>query len=478
MIIAKNIMKSYSGTPVLDGINLKLGNNNKVALVGRNGCGKSTLIKILAGELISDEGSVTKDGERIAYIPQEFEFPNVMLGEYLEGLLLDTWDFYKVEKLLNDLEFKNYDEYQLISTLSDGQKMKVKVLEALLEDPTTLLIDEPTNHLDIEGILWFENYIEKLSKTVLMISHDREFLNHTVKEIWEIDNKKLISFAGNYDFYKEEKLKLIDKWDDEYTRFIKRKNQLEELLIRARRMKISRKGGTSQVKSRIKREVENKKVEKHIEKNIKKIDFGKGVSHPKLMVKLEKVEKRYDQNIVFNDLNLEIRGGEKIWLFGPNGSGKTTLVKLLVGLEKISKGGLRLGKSISIGYFAQNQAILEQEKKIITYFMDETGCSYEQVFGELRNYLFEKDDLKKRIKSLSPGQRARFAFAVFAYKKYDMLILDEPGNHLDISTKEVLEESLKKSKGTLLLISHDRYFIEKVGVTKVLNLKDGVLKEY
>lgn len=477
MIIGTRITKTFTGEPVFENFDFKLGNNRKVALVGKNGCGKSTLLKIIIGEEIPDLGSVYVENETIGYIPQELVFPNELVGEYIEKRLDNSWDFYKAEKFVSDLEFSNFDQYQQISTLSEGQKMKLKILEVLLENPTVLLIDEPTNHLDIEGILWFEQYIKSLDKTVLMISHDREFLNNTVDEIWEIDNKKLLTFVGNYDYYKEEKLRLVNKWNEEYIRFIKKKNQLEKLLERARVKGISRRGGTGQVKSRIKREIEDNKKEKYIEKKMRDLHFDTGIVHSKLMIKFDKVTKSYANIEVFRDLSFEIRGGEKIWLFGPNGAGKTTIVKLITGDEKPTEGQLKIGEGLRIGYFAQKQTHLIHNKDILTCFIEETGCYHYDAYSKLRKFMFEKDDLKKKVGNLSPGQRARFAFAIFAYKDYDILILDEPDNHLDINTKEVIEESLKEYKGTLLLISHDRFFVERISIEKILNLKEGKLTE-
>lgn len=478
MIIGSGITKSFSSDALFENIDFKVGNNRKVAMVGKNGCGKSTLLKIILGEITPDSGSTQIEGESIGYIPQELSFPDMLVGEYIEGFLDNPWDFYKIEKLLNHMNFSNFDEYQEISTLSEGQKMKLQLLITLLGEPTALLIDEPTNHLDIEGILWFEEYIKDLDKTVLMISHDREFLNNTVDEIWEIDNKKLLVFVGNYDNYKEEKLKLINKWNEEYVRFMRNKAQLEKLLVRARTMNISRKGGTGQVKSRIKREIEDNKKEKYIDKKMHNLNFETGITHSKLMVRFDEVSKNYGSTKVFEDLSFEVRGGEKVWLFGANGEGKTTIVKLIIGEEQHSSGEIKIGENIKIGYFAQKQTHLDYDKVLLPYFIEETGCYYGDAFGQLRKFMFEKDDLKKRIGSLSPGQRARFAFALFAYKNYDMLVLDEPDNHLDLDTKEVLEEALSEYRGTLLLISHDRYFVERAGIEKVLNLSEGKIVEY
>ena len=509
MITAKNLTKSFTGEPVFENIDFKIPTSKKIGLVGKNGCGKSTLFKLIAGIYQPDSGALQLQHEQLGYIPQEFSFDYEYVGEALEDYLENPYETYKIEKLVSEMEFKNYDAYQLISTLSEGQKMKLKVMQVMLSKPTTLLIDEPTNHLDIEGIMWFENYINNLNTTVLMISHDREFLNNTVDEIWEIENKKLLQFVGDYDNYKEQKLKLINKWNEEYVRFIKRKKQLEDLLTRSREKNISRSGkGVQSVKKRIEREIEKNKKEKFVSTKIDSVSFDTNMHSHKLVTRFENVEKTYTarvskvadnkttaENNVFSYLNFEIRGNQKIWLFGPNGTGKTTLVKLIVGAasktnktaisstaefdtESPTSGKIKIGPNIKIGYFAQKQTHLDYTQSVFEYFIAQTGCFYADAYSKLAQFNFEKNDLKKQIKHLSPGQRARFAFAIFAYNDYDFLILDEPSNHLDIETKEVIEESLQKFTGTLLLVSHDRFFVERVGIDKRLNLQNGRLEYY
>ena len=241
MIIAKNLSKSYGDQEILNNVSFKIGQGKKIGLVGRNGCGKSTLFTVLNGLEEPTSGNIETQNELFGYLPQEFNFPNEMVGEYLEKKLESQWDFYKIESLAAKLKFNNFDPYQLINTMSEGQKMRVKLIEVLLQDPTTLFIDEPTNHLDIEGMMWFEEYVKDLDKSVVMISHDRSFLNHTVEEIWEIENQKILKFVGDYDNYKEEKLRLIDKWDAEYTLFLKKKAQLETLLENVRKIKDGKK---------------------------------------------------------------------------------------------------------------------------------------------------------------------------------------------------------------------------------------------
>lgn len=479
MISGSKLTKKYDDKNIFTEIDVKIGNGKKIGLVGRNGCGKSTLIKVLCGVEELTDGKIDYENERIGYIPQEFNFPDELVGEYLEKFLENEWDFYKIETLADQLKFHNFDIYQEIKTLSEGQKMKVKLIETMLSDPTVLFIDEPTNHLDIDGILWFEKYIKHLPITVMMISHDRSFLNNVVDEIWEIENQKIFFFVGNYDDYKTEKLKLINKWDQEYVLFLKKKAQLEKLLENVRKIKDGKKRGRaiSSVKKRIERETggENKK-EKYETKSMKELSFKTDAHTGKLMVRLEDVNKSYGEKEIFEDVSFELRGKEKIWLFGPNGAGKSTLVKIIMGEEPINSGRVRVGENVKIGYYSQVAKTLEREKNLFQTFIETTACFDHQAYGYLSKFLFSKDDLQKRVWQLSPGQRARFAFAIFAYKDYDLLILDEPDNHLDIDTKEVLEKSLSKFQGAILLVSHDRYFVESVGINKVLNLIDGELK--
>lgn len=477
MITAKDLSKNYSGKDILVGVDLKIGNGRKVGLVGKNGCGKSTLFKILNGVEEPTTGNIEIQDEIFGYIPQEFNFPDELVGVYLESKLEASWDSYKIDNLIDQLHFRNYDPYQKISTLSEGQKMKVKLIEIMLSDPTTLFIDEPTNHLDIEGIEWFEKYVKALPITVVMISHDRSFLNNTVDEILEIDQCKVYRFVGDYDNYKLEKMRLIEKWDQEYTLFLKKKAQLETLLENVHKIKDGKKRGRAinSVKKRIDREINADPKEKYTSKTIKELEFDTEVHSGKLMLRFENVTKKYGEKLVFEDLDFEVRGKEKVWLFGPNGAGKTTIIKMIMGEEPVTKGNIRLGSNIKVGYYSQVQTELNMENRVFEEFCAQTRCHDAKAYGYLKKFLFEKDNLKKKVGQLSPGERARFAFSIFAYRDYDLLILDEPDNHLDIETKEVLEKSLAEFNGTIFLVSHDRYFVEEIGVNKVLNLAEGTL---
>ena len=479
MISGKNLTKKFDDRILFSNVDFKLSGKKKIGLVGRNGCGKSTLFKMIMGEEDITSGSISKVGEKIGYIPQEFDFPDEMVGIYLEEVLDNSWEYYKIDKLAKQLQFTHFDPYQNLNTLSEGQKMKVKLMELMLQDPTTLLIDEPTNHLDIEGIEWFEKYVKTLQIPVLMISHDRQFLNNVVDEIWEIEREGLIRYVGNYDNYKEEKLKLIDKWNEEFKAQERKRAQLERLLENVRKIGDGHKRSraVSSAKTRIAR-LDKDKKEKYEKKVMKNVKMYTEVHSSKLMLRLTDLTKYYGKTKVFENLNLEIRGGEKVWLFGPNGAGKSTLVKIVMGLETPTAGEVKVGENIKIGYFSQIQERIKSRKNIKDEFIDRTNCFYGAVGNYLSKFLFsEKDITEKLVSQLSPGERARFEFAIFSFKDYDLLILDEPDNHLDIETKEVLEQSLRDYKGTILLVSHDRYFVGNSGITSVLNLKDGVLKQ-
>jgi|APSaa5957512622_1039677.scaffolds.fasta_scaffold14335_2 ATP-binding cassette, subfamily F, member 3 len=477
MIVATKLEKSFTSGSVFNDISFKLGNGKKIGLVGANGCGKTTLFKIIVGLEESDHGNMQTNQEIIGYIPQEFNFPNTTVEKYLLTFLDHDWESYRIDELVSRLGFNNYNPNQKISTLSEGQQMKLKMIEILLGEPTTLLIDEPTNHLDIEGIQWFENYIKKLDITVALISHDRQFLNNVVDEIWEIEKQQMLRFVGNYDDYQQAKLDLIEKQGNEYKVFLKKKASLERLLANARKKSDGKARGKAirSAKKRIVRETEgeNEKTE-YAKDKISSVNFKTDITHLKVMLKLNAVTKKYDQSTVFRDLSFSIYGGEKVWLYGPNGTGKTTILKLILKEEKPTSGDIKLGERMKIGYFAQKQTALNYENSLLEQYLEDTHCPFGKAFGNLKKFLFKDEDLKKKVKNLSPGQRARFAFSIFAYNDYDFLILDEPTNHLDIETKEVIENSLSNFKGTLLLVSHDRYFVNRVGITKPINLTGTV----
>jgi ATP-binding cassette subfamily F protein 3 len=481
MLKVENLSKQYFET-LFENVTFLLGNNEKVGLVGLNGCGKSTLIKIIAGLERSDSGQVEVVNEVIGYLPQEFSFEKDMLvGEFLESLVDDhLTEMYKVDIILAKLNEADIDHYQDINSLSEGQKMKLKLAELLINKPTILLLDEPTNHLDIDGILWFEEFINEFEGICIIISHDREFLNNICNKIFEIDDKKLLVFEGNYDDYIEGKADYIEERDKQFKAQERKRSQLEALLTRARRIKggVKRGQAVRAAKSRLKREVLKKEVDQYEETKIRQFNVEGFVHDKKIVLDVENLSFGYKRNnLIMKDSNFSMRGKEKVWFYGPNGIGKTTFIKLLTGELEPRRGNIKWGDNITWTYFSQDQKHLDMEASVEDYFLKETNISFDRSFGVLERFLFPKDLRKYKLKTLSPGQRARLSFACFAQHEYDVLILDEPTNHLDIKTKEVIENALREFQGAVLVISHDRYFISSIGINKVITLENRQIVE-
>lgn len=481
MLKVTNLSKQYLDL-LFENVTFLLGKCEKVGLVGLNGCGKSTLLKIIAGFERTDNGQVEIVNETVGYLPQEFSFKkDHLVGEFLENLVDDhTTEMYKVNIILSKLNEESIDHYQQINTLSEGQKMKLKLAELLIKEPTILLLDEPTNHLDIDGILWFEKFIKNIKGVCITISHDRKFLNNTCDKIFEIDDKKLLIFEGNYEDYLLQKVEYINERDKQYSTQEKKRKKVEKLLKRARSIKggVARGKAVKAAKSRMKREVFKNEVKEYKEQKIKQFKIDGFVYDKKKIIETKDLNFGYtsDNNILRNT-TFSIYGKDKVWLYGPNGIGKTTLIKLITGDLQPSKGLISWGENISWTYFSQDQRHLDMEASVEDFFMKNTGIPYENSFGVLEQFLFPKGLRKYKLKTLSPGQRARLSFASFAQKSYDFLILDEPTNHLDILTKEIIEDALLSFEGAILVISHDRYFVSSIGIDRIITFEDKRIVE-
>lgn len=457
--------------PLLEDITFTLGNNERIGLVGLNGCGKSTLLKIISGVEVQDNGDIQIENEKIGYLPQEYNFEDERLvGEYIESLIsYDLTKMFEIDILLEKLHATDLDFYQKISNLSPGEKMKLKLLEILYNNATILLLDEPTNHLDIEGILWFENFIKSFKGIVIVVSHDREFLNNICTNIFEIDKCKLLMFEGNYDDYLKSKNLYIDRLNQLFVVQEKKRKQLENLLSNSKKIKGGKARGkaVSAAKSRIKREITDKKINKYVDIKLSSFIIDGAVHSSKKVFELKNICFGYPNGkVLLQNYDLTMYGSEKLWIYGPNGIGKTTLIKILMGMIKPDSGEVIWGNNIKWEYFSQEQSHLDFEATVEDYFMRKTSIDWNRSFGVLEKFLFPKSMRRTQIKYLSPGQRARLSFAIFAQGDYNFLILDEPTNHIDISTKEVIENSLYEFKGGILVISHDRYFVRNIGITR------------
>jgi ATP-binding cassette subfamily F protein 3 len=479
MLKANKITIGYTHELFSD-VSFLLGNREKVGLVGLNGCGKSTLMRIIAGEEHADSGSVELVNERLAYLPQEFDLPQeAFVGEFLEELVDgNLTEFYRVNRILGKLGMPDIDHFQYIGSLSEGQQMKLYLAKLLVSEPTILLLDEPTNHLDIYGIMWLEKFITLFDGICVIISHDREFLNNTVNWIYEIDQRKLTTFPGNYDDYIIGKQDLIAEQEKQFYLQEKKRAQLEKLIENTRKIADGKKRGkaVAAAKKRMAREITAKEIETYRATQVNQFTIAGSVYRTKKLLEIKELDFGYTKPL-FNQANFQVFGNEKVWFLGANGIGKTTFIKLLTEQIKPLSGEILWGNNITWEYFSQNQTHLPMDQTVQEYFEQNTKVNYYQSFGVLERFLFPADLRNYKLGRLSPGQRARLSFAVFAQHDYDFLILDEPTNHLDIRTKEVIETALKGFGGAVLLVSHDRYFVESVGFDRAITIRDGKLVE-
>ncbi len=480
MLKVNNIGISYSKLLFAD-LSFKLGNNEKVGLVGLNGTGKTTLLRILVGDEQPDTGTLEIVNEKIAYLPQEYTFPKGQLvGEILESLVDDIHtEMYKVKRILHLLGLTDIDFYQEVNSLSEGQKMKIYLCTLLVKEPTVLLLDEPTNHLDIQGIKWMESFINKFDGICIIISHDRSFLDNVVNKIFEIEENKLKIFEGNYTNYLVKKEEEILSRRTQYILQERHREKLEELILRARKIKDGKRRGKAldAAAHRLEREVLRNEIDEYKREKIGKITIEGVVHKSKQIIKIKDLTFGYDGKYLITKTNLNLFGDEKVWFLGPNGIGKSTLLKLIIGELKPIQGEVKIGDNLKWAYFSQDQSHLNMDDTVEAYFLRGTGLTYNQSFGVMDKFLFTKDMRNMKIGKLSPGQRARLSFAIFTMKEYDFMILDEPTNHIDIQSKEVIETALREYKGALLLVSHDRYFVQSVGVGRGITIQNGKLVE-
>lgn len=474
MITANNLKISYRQN-LFDNLSFKLVPGDKVGLVGLNGSGKTTLLRIIIGAEQPDSGYVDTQRERIAYLPQEFELPDEMVGEFLESLVANPKsEMYKVTKILHKLGLEDIDIYQNIRTMSYGQQMKLYITKLLIDEPTVLLLDEPTNHLDLPGIMWVEEFVQNFEGMCVVISHDRAFLNNVTNKIWEIDEHKLWEFTGNYDAYLDQKEVLLGRRAIDYEQQERKRQKFEDRIKLIQKFSSGKKQSKqlSSTRARLEREVTRNEISAYQEQRIQGLKLAGEVHQTKQILKVEDVSFSYPSHELLDHANFTMHGNEKLWLFGANGIGKSTLIKLIIGELQPDSGTVKIGDNLKWAYFAQDQANLKLDETVQDYFTKRTNVSFSQSFGTLQKFLFPRELLTQKLKLLSPGQRARLAFAVFAQQELDFLILDEPTNHLDIRSKEVIEEAFRNYKGAMLLISHDRYFVENLEIDRTVTIED------
>ncbi|PFE38868.1 ABC transporter ATP-binding protein [Bacillus cereus] len=517
------LSKLYGAETILANIKLEVQTKDRIALVGRNGAGKSTLLKIIAGELSHDGGEIIKPKDvTIGYLAQNTGLEtsltiwDEMLTVFTHLQQMETklrrleQEMGKEENFSNEATYErllaDYDQLQLdykdqggyqyeadirsilsglgfpvethqttISTLSGGQKTRLALGKLLLTKPDLLILDEPTNHLDIETLTWLEQYLQGYPGAILIVSHDRYFLDKLVTQVYEISNKESRRFVGNYSKYLDLKSAL---YEQDMKRYEKQQDEIAKLEDFVQK-NIARASTTKRAQSRRKQldrmELltrplgDSKSASFHF-------DIEKQSGNDVLQVKDATIG--YDEDPIIEHVTMRLTRGDSVALVGPNGIGKSTLLKSLVNKLPLLHGDVSFGSNVSVGYYDQEQANLTSSKRVLNELWDEYPLQPEkEIRTILGNFLFTGDDVLKPVSSLSGGQKARLALAKLMMQKSNLLILDEPTNHLDLNSKEILENALIDYPGTLLFVSHDRYFINRV-TTTVVELSTEGAQEY
>lgn len=521
MLRLEHISKMYPTGEVLKDVSWEVKPGDRIGLVGVNGAGKSTQLKIIAGEIEPTAGEIIRPASlHIAYLTQEFEVDpsktvreefwtvfkeanevqealgrvhremETATGENLEDLIhqmdrlhrrfealhgyqLET----RIEKILPEMGFELEDGDRLVSAFSGGWQMRISLGKILLQKPDILLLDEPTNHLDLETIEWLETYLKNSTIPMVIVSHDREFLDRLCTQIVETERGVSTTYLGNYSAYLQQKAELKDA---QQSAFDRQQKELEKQQVFIDRFRASATRST-QAKSREKQLEKIERIESPIsDLRTLHFRFNPAPRSGREVVIIKDLVHTYDDKILFLGANLLIERGDRVAFLGPNGSGKSTLLHLMMGMETPSDGIIKLGEhNVIPSYFEQNQAeALDLEKTVMDTIHDEVPDWKDvEVRTLLGRFLFGGDMVFKKVAALSGGEKARLALAKMLLRPANLLILDEPTNHLDIPAKEMLEEAIQNYDGTMIVVSHDRYFISQVA-NKIVEIRDGELILY
>ncbi len=517
MLQINNLSLQYGEKHLFKDVSVRLNEQDHVGLVGVNGTGKSTILKMMMGIIETDFGVITKSKKAtIGYLPQEivglspertllqeaetaFEHLlniqleldkiNEQLGQvdpqssYFAEILhqqgelqhqLDGSDFFhieaKIEKVLTGLGFGKDDMNKVCKDFSGGWQMRIMLAKLLLTHPTFIFLDEPTNHLDIESLTWLEDYLKSYQGGMIIISHDRAFLDNLTNTTWELSLGNLNVYKGNYSKYLIDKEVRMEVHKAAYNNQQAKIQQTMRFVTRFRAKSTKAK----QVQGRLKQLSHMEMLE--LEDTEQQISFRFPPAAPsgRLAILADNLTKNYDDKLVFNDLNLEVNRGDKVAIVGVNGAGKSTLVKMLAGLIKPTKGKIRQGHNVKISYFGQHQAQELNKESTVLQTMEQTDV--EQTITSTRSilgaFLFKGDEVDKKVMVLSGGEKSRLALAKMIITPANLLIMDEPTNHLDMMSQDILQEGLKQYDGSIIVVSHNRFFLDGF-INKVLEIKDG-----
>ena len=521
ILSCSHISKAFGTDSILEDVSFHIEEREKAAIVGINGAGKSTLLKIIIGELPPDDGDVVlAKGKTIGYLAQhqdllshrtiyeellEVKRPVIELEERIRSLETEmkhtagaeleemlslysrlTHEFdlqngyaYKSEitGVLKGLGFAEEEFGKTVSTLSGGQKTRVSLGKLLLSSPDIIMLDEPTNHLDMESIAWLETYLLNYPGSVIIVAHDRYFLDRVVTKIVELDNKKSTVFQGNYTAYSEKKAMLRANILKAYLNQQQEIRHQEEVIAKLK--SFNREKSIKRAESREKMLSKMEVLEKPTEVNdAMTIRLEPNVISGNDVLTVRGLSKSFGSLTLFENVDFDVKRGERIAIIGNNGTGKTTILKILNDMVRPDAGEIRLGSKVHIGYYDQEHQVLHMEKTLFDELQDTyPAMNNTQIRNILAAFLFTGDDVFKRIGDLSGGERGRVSLAKLMLSEANFLILDEPTNHLDITSKEILEQALLNYTGTVLYVSHDRYFINKTA-TRILDLTGQTLINY
>ena len=520
-ISVSNLSKEFEvGKKILDGLTFQVDQGERVGLLGKNGAGKTTLFNILTGQLDYDEGEVhIAPGKGVGLISQIPVYP----PEYTVEDVLDTaFDkLHAMEAELTELAgrmgagesdpaiLKRYDSLtaafeagggydtdtelnkvcsgldisrdmraQLFSSLSGGEKTRVNLGRLILEDTDILLLDEPTNHLDLRATEWLEEYLDRYKGTVLAISHDRWFLDRVVKRVIEIHDGKAEFYSGNYSFYVEEKER---RYQEQLKQYEKEQAKIGQLEQAAQRLRVWAYSGNDKIFKRaqsMEKRIERLRTTDRPTKERKlEMGFGEWEFRGDEVLTVKDLKKSFDGRTLFDHVDLEVVGGERIALLGDNGTGKSTLLKILLGEEQPDSGKIRFGPTVKIGYLPQIVHFDHPERNLVDTLIYAQDCSTQTARNRLAAFNFRGEDVFKPVSALSGGERSRLRLCMLMDEKINLLILDEPTNHLDIDSREWIEGAVEDYGGNLLFVSHDRYFINRFA-TRVWMLEDGKVTDF
>ena len=508
-----DVSKKFGANEILNGVNFSINENEKIAIIGKNGSGKSTLMKIISGEVVADSGrrivqslisvemlaqnpnfnatfsvrdALNNELKEIFDAISEYEKSGVLLANEPENKEIlkeqerllkfieakDGWNIeHKIERILQEFKLKEY-ENRPICSLSGGEIRRVALGALILKKPDVLLLDEPTNHLDVYMVKFLEDMLKSSNQSIVFISHDRYFIDALATRCVEVEDASLKNFEGGYANYLTKKEEILASLAKSHETLLKQLKVEEEWLRRGVKARLKRNEGRKERVLAMREEAKKnpgviRRVRLELERASKNFNQTQSQNRKKMLFEFKNLSKSIDGKVLFEKFDARILQGERIAIVGRNGSGKSTLLKILLGLEKPSSGEIKRGE-VSIGYFDQARNVLDDDKSLIETFCPNGGDHVlvrgrnMHVYGYLKNFLFPKEFLDKKIGVLSGGEKNRVALAMLFTKTYDVLVLDEPTNDLDIATINILEDYLQSFEGAILLVSHDRYFVDKM----------------